>query len=53
MIEVSKEIRCLRDPTRGGLASSLNELAGQSGVGIRIDEARIPVNKPEYRSTGL
>ncbi|WP_367156043.1 hydrogenase expression/formation protein HypE [Methylomonas sp. HYX-M1] len=36
-------IRCLRDPTRGGLAAVLNELAGQSGVGIVIDEARIPV----------
>ncbi|OAI21309.1 hydrogenase expression/formation protein HypE [Methylomonas koyamae] len=38
-----QSIRCLRDPTRGGLAAVLNELAGQSGVGIVIDEARIPV----------
>jgi hydrogenase expression/formation protein HypE len=36
-------IRCLRDPTRGGLATALNELAGQSGVGMLIDEAKIPV----------
>ncbi len=36
-------IRCLRDPTRGGLATALNELAGQSGVGMVIDEAAIPV----------
>jgi hydrogenase expression/formation protein HypE len=36
-------IRCLRDPTRGGLATVLNELAGQSGVGMVIDEAAIPV----------
>ncbi|ATG91958.1 hydrogenase expression/formation protein HypE [Methylomonas koyamae] len=36
-------IRCLRDPTRGGLATALNELAGQSGVGMIIDEAAIPV----------
>ena len=43
MLEVSSDIRCLRDPTRGGLASTLNELAQQSGVGIRIDEERIPV----------
>ncbi|WP_446812150.1 hydrogenase expression/formation protein HypE [Methylomonas sp. 2BW1-5-20] len=36
-------IRCLRDPTRGGLATALNELAKQSGVGMVIDEAKIPV----------
>ncbi|MBD9360281.1 hydrogenase expression/formation protein HypE [Methylomonas fluvii] len=36
-------IRCLRDPTRGGLATVLNELAGQSCVGMVIDEAAIPV----------
>ena len=34
----------MRDPTRGGLASTLNEIARQSHVGIRIDEDRIPVN---------
>ncbi|WP_167631488.1 hydrogenase expression/formation protein HypE [Mariprofundus ferrooxydans] len=36
-------IRCLRDPTRGGLATTLNELASQSGVGMRIKETAIPV----------
>jgi hydrogenase expression/formation protein HypE len=36
-------IRCLRDPTRGGLATVLNELAQQSAVGMMIDEAKIPV----------
>nr|WP_305891815.1 hydrogenase expression/formation protein HypE [Methylomonas sp. WSC-6] len=36
-------IRCLRDPTRGGLATTLNELAKQSGVGMAIAEDRIPV----------
>ncbi len=45
MLEVCPEIHCLRDPTRGGLATTLNEFAQQSGVGIRIDEARLPVNK--------
>jgi hydrogenase expression/formation protein HypE len=39
-------IRCLRDPTRGGLATTLNELARQSGCGIVLDERRIPV-RPE------
>jgi len=37
------QIKLLRDPTRGGLAATLNELAQQSGVGFRIDEAAIPV----------
>jgi len=36
-------IHCLRDPTRGGLATALNELAQQSGVGMIIDEAAIPM----------
>jgi hydrogenase expression/formation protein HypE len=36
-------INCLRDPTRGGLATALNELAQQSGVGMLIDEQHIPV----------
>ncbi len=34
---------CLRDPTRGGLAAALNELAGASGVGIEIEETALPV----------
>jgi len=37
------EIHCLRDPTRGGLATVLNELAQQSGVGMVIDEMQIPI----------
>ncbi|TVZ40513.1 hydrogenase expression/formation protein HypE [Alteromonadaceae bacterium 2753L.S.0a.02] len=36
-------IHCLRDPTRGGLATTLNELAQQSQVGIKIHESQIPV----------
>jgi hydrogenase expression/formation protein HypE len=36
-------VRTLRDPTRGGLATTLNEIARQSGVGIDLDEAAIPV----------
>jgi hydrogenase expression/formation protein HypE len=45
MLEVSSNIHCLRDPTRGGLATTLNEIAAQSGVGIRIEEDRIPVRR--------
>jgi hydrogenase expression/formation protein HypE len=36
-------VRTLRDPTRGGLATTLNEIARQSGVGMRLQEAAIPV----------
>ncbi|WP_347989173.1 hydrogenase expression/formation protein HypE [Methylomonas sp. AM2-LC] len=43
------DIYCLRDPTRGGLATTLNELAQQSGVGMLIDEASIPM-KPEVKA---
>ena len=38
------EIHAMRDPTRGGLASSLNEIARQSGVSIEIEEDAVPVN---------
>jgi len=37
-------LRVLRDPTRGGLATTLNEIAQQSGVGMLLNEALIPVN---------
>ncbi len=43
MLEVSREIHCLRDPTRGGLASALNELATASGVGIEVEEPAVPI----------
>ncbi len=43
MMAVSKKIHVLRDPTRGGLGTTLNEIAGQSNMGIRIREDRIPV----------
>jgi hydrogenase expression/formation protein HypE len=43
MLDGISGIRCLRDPTRGGLAATLNELAIGSGVGIEIEEPRIPV----------
>ena len=39
-------VRVLRDPTRGGLATTLNEITSQSGVGMRLQEAAIPV-KPQ------
>jgi hydrogenase expression/formation protein HypE len=38
------DVRVLRDPTRGGVATTLNEIAKQSGVGMMLEEAAIPVN---------
>ncbi|MBL8487682.1 MAG: hydrogenase expression/formation protein HypE [Rhodocyclaceae bacterium] len=40
------DLKVLRDPTRGGLATTLNEIARQSGVGMMIEEAAIPVKPP-------
>ena len=45
MLGASAEIHCLRDPTRGGVSSSLNEIAAQSRVGIEIEENAIPVRE--------
>ncbi|MCK4802703.1 hydrogenase expression/formation protein HypE, partial [bacterium] len=45
ILKVSKKVRALRDPTRGGLATSLNEIAEQSGVGIEIEQEKIPVKE--------
>jgi len=45
MLEASPRIHCLRDPTRGGLATTLNELAAQSKVGVKIEEEQIPVRE--------
>ena len=48
MLEVEPAIRCLRDPTRGGLASALNEIAVASRVGIQLNETQVPV-RPAVR----
>jgi hydrogenase expression/formation protein HypE len=45
MLAASKDIRCMRDPTRGGLATTLNDFAAQSSVGITIVEDKVPVAK--------
>ncbi len=44
VLAVTREIRAMRDPTRGGLASSLNEIAAQSHVGVELREQSIPVH---------
>lgn len=45
MLSVCTDIHVLRDPTRGGLGTALNEIAESSQVGVRINEAAIPVKK--------
>jgi hydrogenase expression/formation protein HypE len=49
MLAACPRIRWMRDPTRGGLSSALNEAAAATSVGIRINEASIPV-RPEVRA---
>ncbi len=46
---VGAQVHTMRDPTRGGLASTLNEIANSSNVGVAIDETSIPV-RPEVQS---
>jgi hydrogenase expression/formation protein HypE len=49
VLETCPAIRCMRDPTRGGLSSAVNELAAASGVGVRLTEAAIPI-RPEVHA---
>lgn len=53
MLKSGAEIKLLRDPTRGGLATILNEIAESSGVSIRVDEMSIPVKKEIAALCGL
>lgn len=46
LLDASEQVHVLRDPTRGGLATTLNEIARQSQVGILIDERAVPVRQP-------
>jgi hydrogenase expression/formation protein HypE len=46
-------VHVLRDPTRGGLATTLNEVAAQSAVGIEIDEDAVPIHEPVRAASEL
>jgi hydrogenase expression/formation protein HypE len=46
MLRCSTAIRTMRDPTRGGVSSALNELAAASAVGVELDESAIPIREP-------
>jgi hydrogenase expression/formation protein HypE len=43
VLQASPQTRCMRDPTRGGVSSALNELAVASAVGVELDEAAVPL----------
>ncbi len=47
--ELPDSVHCLRDPTRGGVATSLNEIAANSQLSIQIDEDTLPI-RPEVRA---
>ncbi len=46
LLDAGHDVHCLRDLTRGGLASVLNEISGHARVGIELDDAAIPVCEP-------
>jgi len=46
MLDTCPSLRCMRDPTRGGLATTLNEIAWMSNVGMVIEEEKIAVREP-------
>jgi hydrogenase expression/formation protein HypE len=45
MLDTCPSVRCMRDPTRGGLATTLNEIASASNVGMVIEEEKVPVRE--------
>jgi hydrogenase expression/formation protein HypE len=53
MLAVTPDLHVLRDPTRGGLATSLNEIASTSGVGVRLVERSIPVPPDVHNACAL
>jgi hydrogenase expression/formation protein HypE len=45
IVQACPPLRCMRDPTRGGVSSALNELAAASGVGVRLLESALPIRR--------
>jgi hydrogenase expression/formation protein HypE len=43
LLDAAREVRCMRDPTRGGLSSTLNEIATSSHVGMELEEGSLPI----------
>ncbi|MEU6815445.1 hydrogenase expression/formation protein HypE [Streptomyces sp. NPDC046860] len=53
MLAVTKDVHVLRDPTRGGLGASLNEIARASGTGVRLTERAVPVPEEVANACGF
>ncbi|MGW5198322.1 hydrogenase expression/formation protein HypE [Streptomyces spiralis] len=53
MLAVTPDVHVLRDPTRGGLAASLNEIARASGTGVRLQERAVPVPEAVANACGF
>jgi hydrogenase expression/formation protein HypE len=53
MLAASTDVHVLRDPTRGGLAATLNEIAAASGVGVEVDERAVPVPEAVANACGF
>ncbi|WP_067834023.1 hydrogenase expression/formation protein HypE [Nocardia lijiangensis] len=53
MLDTGAEVHVLRDPTRGGVAATLNEIAGVARVGVSLDERKIPVSGEVRDACGL
>ncbi len=45
ILDTTGDLRCMRDPTRGGVSSTLNEIAQQSRVGIELEESTLPIHE--------
>ncbi len=53
MLGTGADVHVLRDPTRGGVAASLNEIAASSGVGVELVERHLPIPQPVADACGL
>jgi hydrogenase expression/formation protein HypE len=53
MLDTGADLHALRDPTRGGVAATLNEIARAAGVGVSIDERALPVPAQVRDACGL
>jgi hydrogenase expression/formation protein HypE len=53
ILKTNARVHVLRDPTRGGVATALNEIAGQSKVGIHLFEDALPISKPVVAASEL
>lgn len=53
MLDSGADVHVLRDPTRGGVAASLNEIARSAGVGVELVERHLPIPEPVRDACGL